>query len=197
MKNMSDREKRLLLLILPALLLAVVLRFTVLDDAAPGVSGVPGADAIALAEQRNARLRQLIATLPARDAAMQRATLDLTDRETGIIQADTAAQAQAALVQIARRVAKAEQIDVRGGDVTAPKAFGDYGLVYATITFDCHVEQLVNFLASLQRQPELVSPVEERIASGNTKEKIMNVRMVLAGVVPKKLVPEKKALGAF
>ncbi len=196
--TISSRERRLLLLIGPALLIAVVLRFTVLDDSAPGTAaGVPGADSIGLAEQRNARLRQLIATLPGREAVMQRVSADMADREAGVIQADTAAQAQAALVQIARRVAKAESIDVRGGDVMPPKAFGDYGLVYATITFDCHVEQLVNFLASLQKQPELVSPVDERMTSGNPKEKVMNVRMVLAGVVPKKLVPEKKALGAF
>ena len=196
--TISTREKRLLALIVPALLIAVLLRFTVLDDAAPGATtGVPGADAISLAEQRNVRLRQLIATLPARESVMQRTAADLSDRESGVIQAETAAQAQAALVQIARRVAKAEQIDVRGGDVAAPKVFGDYGLVYATITFECHVEQLVNFLASLEKQPELVSPVEERMTSGNPKEKIMNVRMVLSGVVPKKLVPEKKALGVY
>ena len=52
--------------------------------------------------------------------------------------------------------AKPEQIDVRGGDFGAPKVFGDYGLVYATITFECHVEQLVNFLAELSKQPELI-----------------------------------------
>jgi hypothetical protein len=196
--NLSDREKRLLLLIVPALLLAVGLRFTVLDDSVPGtVSGTPSAAAISLAEQRNVRLRQMIATLPGREAVMQRVAADLADRESGIIQAETAPQAQAALVQIARRVGTAEQIDIRGGDVQAPKLFGEYGLVYATITFECHVEQLVNFLASLGKQPELIAPVEQRISSANAKEKTIGVRMVLAGVVPKKLVPEKKALGVF
>ncbi len=59
------------------------------------------------------------------------------------------------------------------------------------------MEQIVNFLADLSREPELVVPSEERIASGNPKEKTMGVRMVLAGVVAKKLVPEKKGLAAF
>ena len=41
-------------------------------------------------------------------------------------------------------------------------------------------------------------PSEEHIATtGNPKDKTMTVRMVLAGVVAKKLIPEKKALGAF
>ena len=128
---------------------------------------------------------------------MKQTTSDLADRERGIIQADTAPQAQAALLEIARRVGKGEEIDVRGGDFGAPKVFGDYGLVYATVTFECHIEQLVNFLADLSHQPELIVPSEERITAGNAKEKTMNVRMVLAGVVPKKLVPEKKGLGAF
>ena len=96
---------------------------------------------------------------------------DLTDRERGIMPADTAAQAQAALLEIARRVGKDEQLDVRGGDFGPPKAFGDYGLVYATITFECHIEQLVNFLSSLAHQPELVVPSEERINSAIPKTK--------------------------
>ncbi len=154
-------------------------------------------DNAALAQQRLARLRQIAATVPAREAVLKQTSSDLADRERGIIQADTAPQAQAALLEIARRIGKNEQIDVRGGDFGAPKAFGDYGLVYATVTFECHVEQLVNFLADLSREPELVVPSEERITSGNPKEKTMGVRMVLAGVVAKKLVPEKKGLAAF
>jgi hypothetical protein len=68
-------------------------------------------------------------------------------------------------------------------------------LVYATINFDCHIEQLINFLTDLSRQPELVTPSEERITPVNPKEKTMSVRLVLTGVVPKALVPEKKGLG--
>jgi hypothetical protein len=42
-----------------------------------------------------------------------------------------------------------------------------------------------------------VVPSEERVTAGNPKEKVMSVRMVLAGVVARKLVPEKKGLAAF
>jgi hypothetical protein len=65
------------------------------------------------------------------------------------------------------------------------------------VTFECHVEQLVNFLADLSHEPQMIVPSEERIAAANAKEKTINVRMVLAGVVAKKLVPEKKGLAAF
>ncbi|MES1260606.1 MAG: hypothetical protein ABUS49_02635 [Acidobacteriota bacterium] len=194
--TISTRERRYLMLLAPAVLMALALRYIVLDDSTPAPAA--GAGNIAMARQRAARLRQIIGTTPAREAIFKQTAADLADRERGIIQADTAAQAQAGLLEIARRVARLEQIDVRGGDLGAPKSFGDYGLVYATITFECHIEQLVNFLADLQKQPELVVPSEERITSApQAKLKLLNVRMLLAGVVAKKLVPEKKGLGAF
>jgi hypothetical protein len=193
--TLTDRNRKLLIFAVSSLAILALLEVFVPNNptAAPAVSaGNP-----AIAQQRAMRLRQIIATTPAREAILKQTSADLTDREKGIIQSETAPQAQATLLEIARRVGQTEQIDVRGGDLGAPKAFGDYGFVYATITFDCHIEQLVNFLADLQKQAELVVPSEERIVSGPAKQKILNVRMVLAGVVPKKLVPEKKALGAF
>jgi hypothetical protein len=132
-----------------------------------------------------------------REALLKQTDADLADREKGIVQGDTAAQAQAELVETARRVGKANDIDVRGSDSPAPRAFGDYGIVYATVSFDCHIEQLLNFLADLTRERELIVPSEEHINSGDPKQKLVTVRMVLAGVVAKKLIPEKKGLGAF
>lgn len=191
----AARNKRALVLLGASLLIAAVLRFGFPARSTPSVSAT--ADNPALAQQRLARLRQIAATLPAREAVNRQTAQDLADRERGILQADTAAQGQAALLEIASRLGKEEQLDVRGGDFGAPKAFGDYGLVYATVTFECHVEQLVNFLADLAKQPELIVPSEERLVASNTKDKSMTVRMVLAGVVPKKLVPQKKGLAAF
>jgi hypothetical protein len=198
--TISDRDRRALIILGVGLAVAVVLHFFFPDNSTANVSVASASvseDSIGLARQRLARLRQVAATLPSREAAMKQTASDLADRERGIIQADTAPQAQAALLEIARRIGKNDEIDVRGGDFGAPKAFGDYGLVYTTVTFECHIEQFVNFLSDLSREPELVVPSEERIASGNPKEKTMNVRMVLAGVVAKKLVPEKKGLAAF
>jgi hypothetical protein len=193
MIKLSPEVRRLLLFLVPTLLL--IAAYTVFDDSA----AAPAADSgnIEMARQRTARLRQIAALVPAREAVSRQTASDLADRERGILQADTAPQAQAALLEIARRVGKSEEIDVRGGDFGAPKAFGEYGLVFTTVTFECHIEQLVNFLADLTHQAELIVPSEERIASGSPKEKLMNVRITLAGIVPKKLVPDKKGAGAF
>ena len=164
-------------------------------DTSPGSTAASASPE--LLQQRVARLRQLAATVPAREASMKEASALLADREKGMLQADTAPQAQATLLEVARRVGKLSQLDIRGGEFGAPKTFGDYGLVYATINFDCHVEQLVNFLADLGKQPELIAPFEQHINSGSVKDKTVSVRMVLAGVVAKKLIPEKKGLGAL
>jgi hypothetical protein len=197
--QLPERHRRAIILLAVGLVVAAVLYFVFPNNSgtanvvAPAVSQ----DNAALAQQRLRRLRQIAATVPAREAVLKQASADLADRERGILHADTAPQAEAALLEIARRLGKDEQIDLRGGDFGAPKAFGDYGLVYATVTFECHVEQLVNFLADLSKEPEIVAPSEERITSANPKEKTMGVRMVLAGVVAKKLVPEKKGLAGF
>jgi hypothetical protein len=194
--TLSSRDHRALIVLVAGLALAGILRFAFSGSSATASVSAPS-DSVELAQQRLARLRQIAATVPAREATMKQTAADLADRERGVIQADTAAQGQAALLEIARRLGKNEEIDVRGGDLGAPKEFGDYGLVYATVTFECRIEQLVNFLADLAHEPELIVPSEERITAANPKEKTMGVRLVLAGVVAKKLVPEKKGLGAF
>ena len=193
--TMSTRDRRALAGLGAAAVLAVVLLYWPGSDKSPAAA-VTSLNSTQL-RQRVALLRQTAATLPVRESLLKQADADLGMRERGVIQAETFAQAQAELVETARRVGKASQLDVRSSDFGAPKAFGEYGLVYATVTFDCHIEQLLNFLADLTREPELIVPSEERITSGSAKEKLVTVRMVLAGVVPKKLIPEKKGLGAF
>jgi hypothetical protein len=199
MNSLSERDRRALIVLAVGLVVSAVLYFGFSADSGASnvVATAVGKDSAGLAQQRLVRLRQIAGTVPAREAVLKQTAADLADREHGILHADTAPQAQAALLEIARRLAKDEQIDLRGGDFGAPKVVGDYGLVSATVTFECHVEQLVNFLADLSKEPELVAPSEERVTSGDPKNKTMNVRMVLAGVVAKKLVPEKKGLAGF
>lgn len=197
--NLTERDRRALVVLAVGLVVSAVVYFGFPGNSGTTTVAAPAVneDNAAFGQQRLTRLRQIAATVPAREAVLKQKAADLSDRERGIIHADTAPQAEAALLEIARRLGKDEQIDLRGGDLGTPKPFGDYGLVYATVTFECHVEQLVNFLADLSKEPEIVVPSEERITSGNPKDKTMNVRMMLAGVVAKKLVPEKKGLAGF
>ena len=176
--NLTPRDQKALAILAAATAIGALLEFVVLPD-----KSAPAAEAVSLSSaqlrQRLALLRQTAAALPVREALLKQSNADVADRERGIIPGDTAAQAQSELLQTATRVGKASQLDVRSSDFGAPKAFGDYGIVYATVTFDCHPEQLLNFLADLTREQELIVPSEERITSTNQKEKTMGVRMVL------------------
>lgn len=195
--TLAPRERTALSVLAAAVVVWALLHYVILPDS----GSAPAAQAVSLSSaqlrQKVAQLRQTAAVLPVREALIKQLDADLADREHGIIQAGTAPEAQAQLVLTAQRLGKTNDLDVRGSDSPAPKAFGEYGIVYANISFDCHIEQLLNFLADLTREQELIVPSEERITSANAKEKTMSVRMLLAGVVAKKLIPEKKGLGAF
>jgi hypothetical protein len=194
--NLSARDRKALIFLGAALVVFALLKFVVFPDSAGPADQTSSLDSAQL-RQRVALLRQTAALLPVREALQKQSNADLADREKGIIQAGTAAEAQSELLQTAQRIGKANEIDVRGGELSPPKAFGEYGIVYATVTFDCHIEQLLNFLADLTREPQMIVPSEEHITSGNVKDKTMTVRLVLAGVVAKKLIPEKKGFGTF
>jgi hypothetical protein len=73
----------------------------------------------------------------------------------------------------------------------------DYGQVSVSVSFDCHIEQLVNFLSDLTSQKEIISNSEVRIGTTNQKDKVMPVRLTLHGVVPRKLIPAEKKGIAF
>jgi hypothetical protein len=184
---------RRLLMILATLAVSVILRFAFFSGSgAPTV--VAAVDSIPLAEKRLQKLREQAATLPAREALLKQVTAELATREKGIINADTVPQAQAYLLDTIHRIAALNNIDARGADqFTEPKPLGDaYGIVTVTESFTCAIEQLVNFLALLDSQPEIIATNEIHIAGGHDKNKTVQVRVSLSGVVARKLVPVRK-----
>jgi hypothetical protein len=159
---------------------------------------VAATDSVPLAEKRLARLTQVAATVPAKQSLAKKISSEVTLREKGIIQAPTAQQAQAHLLETIRRVAKAEHIDVRGGEFPELRPLGnEYGEAAVSVNFECHIDDLVNFLADLTKESELLATNEVRVASGNPKTKMLSVRLTLAGVVPRGLVPVKKGFASF
>jgi hypothetical protein len=194
--TLTTRDRRAVILLGASLLLLLVLRFGVYGDKETTVVGAT--HSIPLAEKRLARLRQTVATLAGKQSVLKQVNEQAAAREKGIIDAPTAQQAQAHLLETIRRVGKNEAIDVRGGEFPSVQPLGqDYGEAAVVVNFDCRIEQLVNFLAALTAEPELLATNEIRVISANQKEKKVNVRLTLAGVVPRKLVPEKKGIASF
>lgn len=194
--KLDPRHRRWLPVLGGLLVLGLVIRFWP-ESSTPTNVVVPTADTIALAERRLAKLRETAATVPAREEILKKAAAELATREKGLLTADTAAQAQAQLIQIIRELGRAESpmVEIRNTEGFGIRPFGDaYGEATVAVQIECRIDQLVNILAGLSARKELVSTSDMRINATNAKEKTINVHLTVAGVVPRKLVPEKLLL---
>jgi hypothetical protein len=183
-----------------AVLAAVVTIFAVYelwpDNSTPTVAvTVPTLNSVPAAERRLAQLRDTAATVPGKEETLKSVAAELAVRETGLIAADTKDQAQAQLIQIVRKLGRAETppIEIRSTELGVGRPLGDaYGAVDLAVQIECRIDQLINLLAALAAQPELISTTDLRVTSANAKEKTVGVRLGLMGVVARKLVETKK-----
>ncbi|MBM3783727.1 MAG: hypothetical protein FJW30_05160 [Acidobacteria bacterium] len=193
--SLSERDQRALKLLGGALALAAVLYFWPGGEVSTATAVQAGsADAL---EKRLKKSRDLMMTVPDKQAFLKQAQADLAVREKGLIIADTAAQAQAQLFQILRRIGRSQSppVEIRANEIGNAKPYGDaYGEVSVTVSFECAIEQLVNLLADLGAQPEALATNEVHIGEANQQQKLIPVRLTVAGVVPRKIIPEKKAV---
>jgi hypothetical protein len=202
--TLSDRDRRALVILGGALVLGGILYWYSNSSSSPSSAG--GAkisapvDSVDRTQKRLAILRRQAATLPGREAVLKQVSLELAEREKGLIPGDTAEQAQAQLLQIVKRVAQQQSPPLEVGQVELgrPRPFGSaYGQVSVSITVTCRIEDLVNFLASLSAQPELTATEEIRFGTSHPKQKTMPVRLTVSGLVARRLVPTRKAMGEF
>jgi len=167
----------------------LILRFWVMADRTPAVVGVM--DSAPAAEKRLEALRQAAATVPGKEALLKQELAELDSREKGMLKAETGAQAQSQLSDLLHTTGAANGIDIRGMEDWRVRALGtDYGEVSVTVRFACKIEQLVNFLAALANVPHLLSTNQIAINGTTEKNKTIQVRLSLSGVVSKKLVPK-------
>lgn len=195
LSSLSRRDRNAL----AALAVCAVVFAAVYFWSAENASTIGAVTSIPKVEKRVSRLRRLASAVPARQQVLAKVNEELALREKGIIQAETAPQAQAQLLQIARRVAQAQNPPVvfKGTEFGPPRAFGDaYGEVAMTVSIEGGIEQIVNFLSDVCNQPELVSVSDVQLSQVSGKQKLVPARITFTGVVPKKLVPQRKE-GAF
>jgi hypothetical protein len=194
--NLTPRDRRALVLLGVAVIFILIWKLRTGSDHSVRVA--TAADTAPRAEQRLDRLRQIDATVPAKEELFKKVAEQVAMREKGMIVADTGQQAQTQIQQKLRQLGTAYGIDVRGAEFGPVKPLGsDYGEAPVSITFDCNIEQLVNLMSALGSQPEMLGTSDLRVNSANAKDKRVNVRLTVSGVVPKKLVPEKKGVTTF
>lgn len=193
--KLEARHRRALPFLALVLIIGLAVRFWP-ESSSPAVVAASGVEDLAAAQRRLARLREIAATVPEREENLKKVNAELATREKGLIVADTAAQAQAQLIQIIRTVGRAENppVEIRNTEGFGLRPLGDaYGEATVSVQIECRIDQLINMLASLAARPELVSTSDLRVTSTNAKEKTIGVHLTVAGVVPRKLVPEKRS----
>ena len=192
--SLSERDQKALKLLAGALLIAGAVYFWP-DSADTQIAGA--ANATEVLEKRLTRARALLMQVPDKQAVLKQVQADLAVREKGMVVADTVPQAQAQLFQILRRVGRAQAppIEIRANEIGQARVFGnDYGEVSVSVSFDCGIEQLVNLLADLGAQSELLATNEIHSGQVTGPQKTLPVRLSFSGIVPRKLIPEKKGL---
>ena len=182
--TVTPRDRRFLAWGGVSVLLYVVMQiWSSSSSSAPVV--VSSNDSVDSAEKRLARLRDLAATVPGKEAALKAVQAEVAKREAGLIQAPTAAQARAQLLQILERLCAAEMppIHITSNELGGISPLGsDYGSIDVAVQIQCSIEQLVNLLAAIAAQPELISITDLRVTSSNNpKEKIVGVRLAVSG----------------
>ena len=197
--NVSTQNRKPILFgVAAVLLVAVLARYGVFSGSSTAPTVAP-VDSVPLAEKRLEALRKKAAAAPGREQALEKVKAELLAREKGIVLADTSEEARAHLLETLHATASTNGFDARGANtLPQPKPLGkDYGQVSVGQDFTCGIDQLVNFLAAIANQPEILATESIYIGARGDKNKTVQVRLTLSGVVPRKLVPEKKGLATF
>jgi hypothetical protein len=195
--TLQDRDRRALTILGVALVLGLIFWLATSSSSSSSVKVVAPVENIGRDEKHLATLRAAIATVSGKETVLKQAAGELAEREKGLIPGDTAEQAQAQLLQIMRRVVKSQTppLDFHQSDLGQPRAYGDaYARVTVSVSLECRIDELVNLLAALSAQPEAISTDDIRCGAANPKSKVMPVRLTVSGLVPRKLLPEKKGM---
>lgn len=195
MRTLEPREKKAVLALVAAVGVAAVVLAYEFWPAGSAVGADASPQSVPQMEQRLARVREIAAAAPAKQEILKKVAADLETREKGLIRAETPQQAQAQVITILRSLGASEAppIEIRATELGPITPFGDdYGAVSVSIQIECRIEQLLNFLAALAARPELIATRDLRVVAGDPKQKILNVRLTVAGIVPKNLAQPKK-----
>ena len=188
----EQRDKRALMVLGAVAVLAFI--YWMAGSSSSSVKVSAPVESIDRVEKGLANLRSRAAALPAKEVLLKQANAELAEREKGLISGDTADQAQAQLLQVLRRVAKAQTppLEIRQVELGQPRSYGNaYGLVTVSVTVDCRIEELINLLSTLSAQPETIATDEIRFGMANAKQKTMPVRLTVSGIVAQRLAPKK------
>ena len=197
--TITERDRRILIVGAVIVPLIFIYRFA-WPSGGTVAETVVATRSIPIDERRLTTLRQIVGAKPGRERLLEQVSAELKQREKGLIRADSTQQAQAQIVQVLRKIGSSQSppLEFRGVELGPVRPFGNqYGEAAVTISFDAQIEQLVQFLADLTAQRELIATNDLRIGQAHPKQKSLPIRLTVSGIVPKSLLPAKKGAGAL
>lgn len=190
--TITSRDRRALLLL--GIAVAAVLGWRLWTGQSEVQSSAPTVNLpIATLEKRLAALRARAALNPAKQGVREALSKAIDEREKALLRADTPQQAQAALLAKVRAVLERQDPPLQAGQIEMTpigSAGEDYGEVAVTVAFPCAIEQLVNVLADIRAMEDAVATRNIAVSILNRQKKILNVRLTVAALTPRELVPE-------
>lgn len=196
--TLQDRDRRALALLAVALVVSLGVYFW--PESAPDTVAPAVTDSIAMAERRLQKTLELAAAIPAKEKVLEEMDAQLKEREKGLIEAETPQQAQAQMVELLRKIARAQAPPLELGsiDLGAVQPFGaHYAEAFVSVSAVCRIEQIVNLLADLSAQPELIATHDIQLRAADQKKKTISMRLTVSGVLPRRLLPERKGAASL
>jgi hypothetical protein len=134
--------------------------------------------------------RKAAAAVLGKEEVLQQLMAELAVRERPLIQADTAAQAQARLLQILKKVMNQQQpsLEIKQVELSSPRQFSEtYGEVSVSVTTQCTIDELVNLLTDLTVESEVIATDEISLSASNQNTKTLQMRLTVTGLVSQTL----------
>jgi hypothetical protein len=150
-------------------------------------STMAGPETVAAAEQRVRRLHNIVEGMPGNQRLLERVSSEHSMREDGVLDAPSAPLAYAQLWGILCRVNDTRKPPIEFGGVEfggkVARLSDEYGEIEITVPFSCRMDQLTALLLELPRQREIIATKRIDISSADEKQKTLNVRLTVSGVV--------------
>jgi hypothetical protein len=190
--TLTPRDRRALALLAAALAVYTVVALLPEESAvAPAAAMTP-----AEARARLSSLRRVASGIEERQKLHGEVKARLEAREKGLIAAGTMAQAQAQMLQAVRKVLSMQSppVNFRASEFGQPRPAGEhYALTTVTFTLECGIEQIVNLLADLGNQPELMAAQDMSFSPATNPQKNVPLRLTVGALVPRALLEAEEA----
>jgi hypothetical protein len=188
--KLTSRDRRALF-VLSLVIAALACRWAVMGTQSPTSEGLlqHGPDERLLTILANRR--KAAATVPQKRQVLRQLVTELESREKRFLQADTAEQAQAQLLQMLKTLMSQQlpPLEIKRIELSSPQLVSQaYGEVSVSVTIECTIDELLNLIADLSDSRQLVATDEISLDTADKNLKTIRARLTTTGLVRHTLI---------